>query len=136
MIVADDEIMAGVPCVAGTRIPATTILGMLAAVPDVAPILFDFPQLTREDICEVLQFAADELHRRYEPDGPRWSRMTVGELAEQLDASDYPAGNVIGLMNPDRTARAFVLEATPEIVRLMEDLTMRADVPPAPESTG
>jgi hypothetical protein len=36
----------------------------------------------------------------------------------------------MGLVNPDGTARAFVLLATPDIVRLIEDLTMRADVPP------
>jgi hypothetical protein len=43
-------------------------------------------------------------------------------------------GCAIGLLNRDRTARAFLLKATPDIVRHIEDLTMRADVPPpAPE---
>jgi hypothetical protein len=60
--------------------------------------------------------------------------MTVGELVAQLEASDNPAGNIIGLMNPDGTAQAFVLRATPEIVRVIEDLTMRADVPPPAET--
>lgn len=131
MIVSDPDIMSGVPCVAGTRIPAATILGMLAAEPDVTPLLFDFPRLTRDNIREVLQFATDEVHRRYEPEGPKWASMTVAELVDQLDDSDNPAGNVIGLMNPDGTARAFVLRATPDMVRLIENLTMRADVPPA-----
>ena len=62
------------------------------------------------------------------PAAARWGAMSVNELLDQLDVS----GNVIGLVDPDsKAARAFVLKATPPIVRLIEDLTMRADVPPA-----
>ena len=62
---------------------------------------------------------------------PKWSQMTVGELVDRLYDADNPAGRVVGLMNPDGSAAAFLIKATPEIVRLIEDLTMRADVPPA-----
>jgi hypothetical protein len=62
------------------------------------------------------------------PATARRGAMSVNELLDQLDVS----GNVIGLVDPDsKAARAFVLKATPPIVRLIEDLTMRADVPPA-----
>jgi uncharacterized protein (DUF433 family) len=129
-ITMDDAVMAGVPCVTGTRIPVVTILRMLGDGLDPALALFDFPQLTREDLIACVQYAADVLD--VDDDAPRWSRMTVGDLMERLNTQ----GNVLGLMNPDGTAGAFVLRATPDIVRLIEDLTMRADVPPSTPDGG
>ncbi len=127
MITADDEVMNGVPCVAGTRIPVVTIVHILAASDlNPAPVLFDYPQLTRADIAEALAFAADVVEQRYDPTPPTWLRMSVGELLAR--------GGLLGLKNPDGTARAFVFKATSDVVRLIEDLTMRADVPPAADS--
>jgi hypothetical protein len=42
-IVTDPEIMTGVPCVAGTRIPVATLVWMLAEDMDPAAVLADFP---------------------------------------------------------------------------------------------
>jgi len=128
MIVADDRIMGGAPCVADTRIPVVTIVHMLVAYDlDPSPMLFEFSQLNRADIVDAVAFAADQVSRRYDPTPPRWLRMSVGELLDH-------GGDVVGLRNPDGTARAFVLKATPAVVQLIEDLTIRADVPPAADS--
>lgn len=57
-IAADHRIMAGVPCIRGTRIPVATIVGMIAESMTPAEILADYPQLTEADIRQALQFAA------------------------------------------------------------------------------
>lgn len=57
-IIADAAIMAGVPCIRGTRIPVATVVGMVAEGMTVDEIRADFPQLVAEDVREALQFAA------------------------------------------------------------------------------
>ena len=127
----EETVMGGVPCVRGTRIPVVTLLAALADRLDPARVLVAFPPVTREDLSAVVTYAAVALDAAAHGDtAPRWNRMLVSQLLDQLDAGP----GVIGLLNHDRTARAFLLKATPDIVRLIEDLTMRADVPPpAPE---
>lgn len=61
-VARDPEIMAGVPCVRGTRIPITTILRHLAET-DPVRVLADFPQVTRDDLAAVLLYAAAEFDR-------------------------------------------------------------------------
>jgi uncharacterized protein (DUF433 family) len=57
-IVVDHQVMAGVPCIRGTRIPVATLIGMVAEGMTTGEILVDFPQLTADDVREALQFAA------------------------------------------------------------------------------
>ncbi len=57
-IVADHRVMAGVPCIRGTRIPVATLIGLVAEGMTTGEILVDFPQLTADDVREALQFAA------------------------------------------------------------------------------
>jgi uncharacterized protein (DUF433 family) len=61
-IAVDQRIMAGVPCIRGTRIPVATIVGMIAEgmtpAEITAEITADFPQLTPDDIRQALIFAA------------------------------------------------------------------------------
>ena len=57
---SDPAVMAGVPCLRGTRISVVTLLCHLAGV-DPARVLAEFPQLTREDLSAVLEYAADQL---------------------------------------------------------------------------
>jgi uncharacterized protein (DUF433 family) len=130
-IVVDCDVMRGVPCVRGTRIPVGAVLGGLAEELDPGAVLAGFPQLHGTDLSAALVYAAIALGGAYDDPAPKWSRMLVGQLLDQLDAG----AEVIGLMNPDRTARAFLLKATPDVVRLIEDLTMRADVPQAAPET-
>jgi len=57
-IVADHRIMAGMPCIRGTRVPVVTLIGLVAEGMTIGEILVDFPQLTVDDVREALQFAA------------------------------------------------------------------------------
>jgi len=57
-IVVEHQIMAGVPCIRGTRIPVATLIGMVAEGMTTREILVDFPQLTADGVREALQFAA------------------------------------------------------------------------------
>ncbi len=57
-IAADTAVMAGVPCISGTRIPVATIVGMVAEAMTITEILADFPQLSEQDVRQALWFAA------------------------------------------------------------------------------
>jgi uncharacterized protein (DUF433 family) len=63
----DHRVMAGVPCIRGTRIPVSTIVGMVAEGISVDEILADFPQLGSDDIWEALRFAAAAVDQRTLP---------------------------------------------------------------------
>jgi len=66
-ITVDPKQMGGVPCIRGLRIPAATLVGMVAdGVPEV-DILAAYPDLEREDICEALHYAAAALRERQLP---------------------------------------------------------------------
>ena len=51
------DLMAGEPCVKGTRIPVSLIVGSMADGDKVEDLLKAFPQLTAEDIQACLQYA-------------------------------------------------------------------------------
>ncbi|MGH3926149.1 MAG: DUF433 domain-containing protein, partial [Pseudonocardiaceae bacterium] len=53
----DHRVMAGVPCIRGTRIPVATLVGMVAEGISTDEILLDFSHLTGDDIREALRFA-------------------------------------------------------------------------------
>jgi uncharacterized protein (DUF433 family) len=57
-VVVDHEVMGGVPCIRGTRIPE----GMTNT-----EILAEFPQLAPEDIAEALRYAAAAVDERELP---------------------------------------------------------------------
>lgn len=58
-IVIDPEIHHGDPCIKGTRIPVSTIIGSLADGMPVEDVLSTFPQLTSDDIQAALAYAAE-----------------------------------------------------------------------------
>ena len=66
-IVVDHRIMGGVPCVRGTRIPVSTIVGLFAERYDIEAVLADLPQLTIEDVRAALEFAAAAVAERQLP---------------------------------------------------------------------
>ncbi|MGH3612055.1 MAG: DUF433 domain-containing protein [Pseudonocardia sp.] len=66
-IVVDHEIMGGVPCIRGTRMPVTRLLKMVAAGMSVEEIRADFPQVTAEDVHEALLYAAAAVAERELP---------------------------------------------------------------------
>jgi uncharacterized protein len=56
-IVIDPRIMLGKPIVEGTRITVEAILDRMAAGADIAAVLKDYPELTREDVLGALAYA-------------------------------------------------------------------------------
>lgn len=56
---SNPEILGGKPRVKGTRIPASLVLGYLAAGSSHQQITAQFPDLTSEDIMACLDFARD-----------------------------------------------------------------------------
>ena len=62
-IVIDPRVRSGKPCIRGTRITAYDILEYLAGGMTADEILAEFPELGRDDIQAVLQFAANRERR-------------------------------------------------------------------------
>lgn len=58
-ITSDPEIIRGKPRLKGTRIPASLVLGYLAAGKTAEQIMAEFPDLTREQIAACLDYARD-----------------------------------------------------------------------------
>ena len=54
---------SGKPCIRGLRITVYDIFGWLAAGMSEDEIIFDFPDLTKQDIRAALAFAADQFGR-------------------------------------------------------------------------
>lgn len=63
----DHQIMGGVPCIAGTRIPVAMLVRMIAAGTSVEEILDQYPQLAEDDIREALRFAAANVDQQVKP---------------------------------------------------------------------
>ena len=63
----DHEIMGGVPCIRGTRMPVTRLLKMVAAGMTIGQIVEDFPQLSAGDVHEALLYAVAAVAERELP---------------------------------------------------------------------
>jgi uncharacterized protein (DUF433 family) len=61
------EVMGGVPCVTGTRIPVAMIIGLIADGATTNEIIADYPQLRAEDVRACLQYAARAVDERELP---------------------------------------------------------------------
>ena len=57
-ITVDPEICAGKPCIRGTRIMVTNILGMLAGGYSTERVLEAYPELGMEDVSAALEYAS------------------------------------------------------------------------------
>jgi len=66
-VVIDHRIMGGVPCIAGTRIPVATIVGLIAEGLTADGVIAEYPQLTDEDVRAALEFAAAAVDERHIP---------------------------------------------------------------------
>lgn len=58
-IVVDPKRHGGEPCIKGTRIPVSVIVGSIAAGDTVEVLLKAYPSLAPEDIRAALQYAAE-----------------------------------------------------------------------------
>lgn len=56
-IVRNPKILLGKPVIAGTRIPVTLILNLLAHGQTITEIIDDYPDLTAEDIKAAVEYA-------------------------------------------------------------------------------
>jgi uncharacterized protein (DUF433 family) len=66
-ITIDPEVMGGVPCIRGLRMPVASVVAMVADGMTADEIRSEFPDLTTEDVTEALQFAAAALLERELP---------------------------------------------------------------------
>jgi uncharacterized protein (DUF433 family) len=66
-ISVDHRIMGGVPCVAGTRIPVATVVGLVANGLSADEIVAEYRQLTVEDVRACLEYAARAVDERELP---------------------------------------------------------------------
>lgn len=57
-ITSDPDVCGGKPCIRGTRIMVTNILGMLAGGATIEQVLEAYPELTREDVAAALGYAS------------------------------------------------------------------------------
>lgn len=58
-ITASPAVCSGKPCIRGTRIMVKNILGMIAGGYTIEQILHAYPELSREDIVEALEYATN-----------------------------------------------------------------------------
>lgn len=66
-MVVDHEVMGGVPCIRGTRIPIATVLAMFADAMTVDEVIADYPQPAPEDVLAALRCAAAVVDERELP---------------------------------------------------------------------
>jgi uncharacterized protein (DUF433 family) len=55
----DRRIHHGDPCIKGTRVPVSVVVGSLAEGSTISEVLREYPSLDRADIRAALQFAAE-----------------------------------------------------------------------------
>ncbi len=53
------EVLGGKPCIAGTRIPVSLVLGCLAAGHSVAEVIEEYPDLEEDDVRACLEYARE-----------------------------------------------------------------------------
>ncbi len=56
-ITVDPAVMVGKPVLRGTRLPVELVLAKLAANPNLADLLADYPELTVDQVKACLQYA-------------------------------------------------------------------------------
>jgi uncharacterized protein (DUF433 family) len=59
------DVMAGKPCIRGTRIPVATVLHWLGTGETPEQLLAEFPRLTMADIHAAQAFASDVIAAKY-----------------------------------------------------------------------
>ncbi len=66
-ISVDHQVMGGVPCITGTRIPVATVVSLVAEGSSEQAIVEAYPQLTADDVREALRYAAEAVRERELP---------------------------------------------------------------------
>lgn len=63
-ITVDPDVMTGVPCIRGTRVPVATVLGQLAGGSSIDDVLSDYLYLEEADVLQALEHAAAVVNDR------------------------------------------------------------------------
>jgi uncharacterized protein (DUF433 family) len=67
-IVIDPVVYYGVPCITGTRVPVSVLVGSIADADSMSDLLTAYPQLTEADVHAALEFATEAVnHADYIP---------------------------------------------------------------------
>lgn len=66
-ITVDPQVMGGLPCIRGLRIPVATVVAMVADGMSPDEVVAELPDLTREDVAEALHYAAEAVRERELP---------------------------------------------------------------------
>jgi uncharacterized protein (DUF433 family) len=66
-ISVDHQVMGGVPCIRGTRIPVATVVSLVAEGSSAADIVTGYPQLDVNDVRAALEYAAATVRERELP---------------------------------------------------------------------
>jgi len=66
-VTTDPNVMGGVPCIRGLRIPVASVIAMFADGMTSSEVMVDLPDLTAEDITEALRYAAEAVRERELP---------------------------------------------------------------------
>jgi len=61
VVTIDKEIMHGIPCFTGTRVPVQSLLDYLESGETIEQFLTDYPRVSREQSVQFLQLAKDQL---------------------------------------------------------------------------
>lgn len=61
-IIIDPKIHHGVPCIKGTRVPVSVLVGSIADGDSIGDVLVAYPHLTEADIGAALKFAAEAVN--------------------------------------------------------------------------
>lgn len=78
-IVRNPKILVGKPVIAGTRIPVTLILNLLAHGQTIAEIIDDYPDLTEEDVKAAVRYA----EKTVEKDSSQIFSATAHEISHR-----------------------------------------------------
>ncbi len=66
-ITVNPEVMGGMPCIRGLRLPVATVIAMVADGMSPTEIVDELPDLTVEDVREALRYAAEAMRERELP---------------------------------------------------------------------
>ena len=66
-ITVDPDVMGGMPCIRGLRIPVATIIAMVADGMTAEEIVTDLPDLELADVADALRYAAEAMRERELP---------------------------------------------------------------------
>jgi uncharacterized protein (DUF433 family) len=69
-VTIDPDVMGGMPCIRGLRIPVATVVAMVADHMTSTEILAELPDLEAEDVAEALRYAAEAVRERELPVRP------------------------------------------------------------------